>query len=118
MEKEEEQKAEQKRKQKQADLEVFQKDVYQKIQEAERECDVLDGIIQMMPYLRLETEKMYICLELLRERLQPVGYVKRRTIVMLADKLFFQFLNKKMGLKEVLGILGKMEVLEDESTEN
>lgn len=118
MEKEEEQKAEQKRKQKQADLEVFQKDVYQKIQEAERECDVLDGIIQMMPYLRLETEKMYICLELLRERLQPVGYVKRRTIVMLADKLFFQFLNKKMELKEALGILGKMEVLEDESTEN
>ena len=32
--------------------------------------------------------------------------------------LFFPFLNKKMGLKEVLGILGKMEVLEDESTEN
>ena len=47
-----------------------------------------------------------------------MGYVKRRTIVMLADKLFFQFLNKKMELKEALGILGKMEVLEDESTEN
>ena len=77
-----------------------------------------NSFLQMMPYLRLETEKMYICLELLRERLQPVGYVKRRTIVMLANKLFFQFLNKKMELKEALGILGKMEVLEDESTEN
>ena len=118
LEKEEEKKAEQKRKQKQADLEAFQKEVYQKIQEAEKECDVLESIIQMMPYLRLHTEKMSICLELLRERMQPVGYAKRNTIVMLADKLFFQFLHKKIGLKEVLSILGKMEVLEDESTEN
>lgn len=117
-ENEKKRKEEQKRKQKQAELEEYKEEVYKELQGAGKESEVIEKITERMPGYSWEGEKAAVCLELLKEHLRPVGYAKRNTIARLAEKLFRRFEYKKIELKEVLDILGKMEVTDDESTED
>lgn len=57
---------------------------------------------------------MTICLDLLAVHMNPVGLAKKETIVKLAERLFHQFEYGRIQLKEVLDLLGRMEVIEDD----
>lgn len=46
--------------------------------------------------------------------MNPVGLAKKETIVKLAERLFHQFEYGRIQLKEVLDLLGRMEVVEDD----
>lgn len=114
-EKEDQRKAEQERKEKRERLEAFKNEAYKKIRGFKKENDVFEWIADALPhYYGGEKEKVAICLDLLVVHMNPVGLAKKETIVKLAERLFHQFEYGRIQLKEVLDLLGRMEVIEDD----
>lgn len=121
MENEERKIAKQKQEEKNQELKAYMDKIRKDIQESDQSGEVFDKIVSSFPryeYGSWKEEKAVICLKLLDEYMKPKGYMKKKTIAKLAELLFHRFEYGKMELGEVLGILGRTEVICDESTED